>query len=58
MDAIRANAYRELQERLVNLQKAVANDDYQGQLVSLTQAIDALQDAKKATADLCGGLIQ
>jgi hypothetical protein len=58
MDAIRAKAYRELQETLVRLQKAVANNDTQEQLISLTQAINALQDAKQATVDKCGGLMQ
>lgn len=57
MDAIRKKAFKELEENLALLYQAVNDDDMQDQLVAIHKAIDALQDAKKATASKCGGIM-
>lgn len=57
MDAIRVKAYQEFNEKINELFQAVNEDDLQKQLIALNQAIDSLQDAKKATAEICGGIL-
>lgn len=54
---IRTEAFRKFEKHVSSLKEAVSTDDYQRQLIALTQAIDALQDAKKATVGLAGGLL-
>lgn len=55
---MRTRAFKEFEKHFVVLKDAVNQEDYQKQLVALSQAIDALQDARKATAGLAGGLLQ
>lgn len=57
MTDIRTEAFRKFEKHVSSLMEAVSTEDYQRQLIALTQAIDALQDAKKATMGLAGGFL-
>lgn len=56
--SMRTRAFKDFEKHFGDLKDAVNQEDYQKQLVALSQAIDALQDAKKATVGLAGGLLQ
>lgn len=52
----RKKSFKELNETVQSLTKAIASGDYDSQLVNMTKAIEALQAAKAATLKLHGGI--
>jgi hypothetical protein len=56
-NGLNVKAFCEFGQHIADLEKAVMTDDVQKQLIALTQAIDALQDAKRAMVVSRGGIL-
>lgn len=54
---LNVKAFVDFHKHVEELSKAVAADDSQRQLIALTQAIEALQDAKQAMVGRVGGIL-
>lgn len=54
----RKKAYQEFKNRVLELMKAVKEEDMNKQLIQLMRIADSLKDAKEATARICGGISQ
>lgn len=57
MSNLNTKAFKEFLVHVETLQRAVVADDSQRQLIALTQAIEALQDAKQAMVGRVGGIL-
>lgn len=57
MKNLNVKAFRDFGRYINELQTAINQDDVQKQMVALTQAIDALQDAKKTMVGSSGGFL-
>ncbi len=54
MNALNVKAFNSFGKHIAKLEDAIRSDDRQGQLVALTQAIGALQEAQKTMIGVNG----